>query len=211
MACQGCTVHTYSFCEPWSATWLMMRRTTTIGWLWQPVSTDIQWEENDVISCEIGIWYLALQSTVSGSKITLSITVSSSCCSCNITCYMLCIITCYLLAGAGCINVSREQHCHSSLQQPKIIIIQAKSHWTSISWSLRHLAVPLADMDFCSVITMLPGWVTYQHCTTHPILRWLPSKLAEWIADNLRTGLQTRIPAKKVAKWTVGELDQILA
>ena len=42
-----------------------------------------------------------------------------------------------------------------------------------------------------------------------PILRWLPSKLAEWIADYL--GTELRIPAKKEAKWTAGELNQILA
>ena len=28
-------------------------------------------------------------------------------------------------------------------------------------------------------------WVTYPFRAAHPILRWLPSKLAEWIAENL--------------------------
>ena len=37
----------------------------------------------------------------------------------------------------------------------------------------------------------------------------LPSKLAEWIGDNMRTELQ--IPDMTQAKWTVGELNQILA
>lgn len=74
----------------------------------------------------------------------------------------------------------------------------------------RHAAVPvdgqgllLCDDDAA------PEWVTYKFRTAHPILRWLPSKLAEWIADNLSAEL--RIPAKKEAKWTVGELNQILA
>ena len=54
-------------------------------------------------------------------------------------------------------------------------------------------------------------WVTYKYRTVtyHSILRWLPSKLAEWIGDNMRAELQ--IPAMTQAKWTVGELNQILA
>ncbi len=43
----------------------------------------------------------------------------------------------------------------------------------------------------------------------HPILCLLPTKLAEWIADNLSAEL--RIAAKKEAKWTVGGLNPILA
>jgi hypothetical protein len=26
-------------------------------------------------------------------------------------------------------------------------------------------------------------WISYQYRTAHPILRWLPTKLAEWIGD----------------------------
>ena len=42
----------------------------------------------------------------------------------------------------------------------------------------------------------------------HPILRWLPSKLAEWLAENLAEELA--IPAKLGDKWTVEELNTVL-
>ena len=76
----------------------------------------------------------------------------------------------------------------------------------------RHLAVPLADhglLHHDCENDVAPEWVAIQYRTARPVLRWLPSKLAEWIADNSGTELQ--IPAKKEANWTVGELTQILA
>ena len=51
-------------------------------------------------------------------------------------------------------------------------------------------------------------WVTYPFRAAHPILRWLPSKLAEWIAENL--GQELAVPPKHGDKWTVEELNQIL-
>ena len=52
-------------------------------------------------------------------------------------------------------------------------------------------------------------WVTYPYRNAHPILRWLPSKLAEWIGDNY--GAALGIPPKQHADgWTVGELNAIL-
>lgn len=53
-----------------------------------------------------------------------------------------------------------------------------------------------------------PEWVTYPYRTAHPILRWLPSKLAEWIAEN--HGQDLAIPAKSGDRWTVEELNNIL-
>ena len=53
-----------------------------------------------------------------------------------------------------------------------------------------------------------PEWVTYPYRTVHPILRWLPSKLAEWIAENY--GQDLVIPAKSGDKWSVEELNNIL-
>ena len=51
-------------------------------------------------------------------------------------------------------------------------------------------------------------WVTYPYREAHPILRWLPSKLAEWIGDNY--GAALGIPPKHHADgWTVGELNAI--
>ena len=51
-------------------------------------------------------------------------------------------------------------------------------------------------------------WLTYPYSTAHPILRWLPSKLAVWVEENL--GQELVIPAKHGDKWTVEELNQIL-
>ena len=61
----------------------------------------------------------------------------------------------------------------------------------------RHLAVPLADYRLLQCENdAAQEWVTYQYRTAYPILRWLPSKLTEWIADNLGTALQ--VPAKNL-------------
>jgi len=54
-----------------------------------------------------------------------------------------------------------------------------------------------------------PEWVTYAFRTVHPILRWLPSKLAVWLAENMREELA--IPEKKGAQYTVPQLNSILA
>ena len=37
-------------------------------------------------------------------------------------------------------------------------------------------------------------WIAYQYRTAHPILRWLPTKLAEWVGDNYGNtlGIQAR-------------------
>ena len=66
----------------------------------------------------------------------------------------------------------------------------------------RQSAVPIACDDDAG-----PEWVTY-NLDDYRTSRWLPSKLAEWIGDNMRAELQ--IPAMTQAKWTVGELNQIL-
>ena len=35
------------------------------------------------------------------------------------------------------------------------------------------------------VLDPAPEWMAYEYRTTHPVLRWLPTKLAEWIGANL--------------------------
>jgi len=51
-------------------------------------------------------------------------------------------------------------------------------------------------------------WVEYPYRTAHPIIRWLPSKLAEWIAEN--KGVDLGIAPKQGQKWSVKELNDIL-
>jgi hypothetical protein len=52
------------------------------------------------------------------------------------------------------------------------------------------------------------AWLEYPFRKSHPILRWLPSKLAAWISDN--HGQELGIPPKGGLEWTAGELNAIL-
>ena len=53
-----------------------------------------------------------------------------------------------------------------------------------------------------------PEWIECTHRTSHPIIRWLPTKLAAWIGDNY--GQELGIPPMRDQKWTAGELNAIL-
>jgi len=56
----------------------------------------------------------------------------------------------------------------------------------------------------------LPGeWIEYRYRAAHPILRWLPTKLAEWIGDIYGPALNIA-PKRNGDQWTVGELNAIL-
>ena len=71
-------------------------------------------------------------------------------------------------------------------------------------------AVPLDSINvLLSDRVEEPEWVTYPYRKAHPILRWLPSKLAEYLSETMEADLA--IPAKQGAKWTVAELNSILA
>jgi hypothetical protein len=52
------------------------------------------------------------------------------------------------------------------------------------------------------------GWLEYPFRKSHPIIRWLPSKLATGIGENL--GQELQIPPKWDVEWTAGELNSIL-
>ncbi len=51
-------------------------------------------------------------------------------------------------------------------------------------------------------------WLEYPFRRVHPILLWLPSKLATWIGENF--GQELCIPPKQGLEWTVGQLKAIL-
>jgi hypothetical protein len=59
-----------------------------------------------------------------------------------------------------------------------------------------------------------PKWLEYAYRTAHPALRWLPTKLAEWIGENLQDELGFPDKADKRAQpgtgWTPAELNHIL-
>jgi hypothetical protein len=52
------------------------------------------------------------------------------------------------------------------------------------------------------------AWLEYPFCKSHPILSWLPSKLAAWISYN--HGQELGIPPKGCLEWTAGEFNAIL-
>ena len=57
-------------------------------------------------------------------------------------------------------------------------------------------------------------WLEYVYRTAHPVLRWLPTKLAEWIGENMQDELGFPDKADKRAQpgsgWTPAELNSIL-
>ncbi len=59
-----------------------------------------------------------------------------------------------------------------------------------------------------------PKWLEYVYGTAHPVLRWLPTKLAEWIGENLQDELGFPDKADQRAQpgngWTPAELNHIL-
>jgi hypothetical protein len=59
-----------------------------------------------------------------------------------------------------------------------------------------------------------PRWLEYIYRTAHPTLRWLPTKLAEWIGENMQEELGFPDKADKRAEpgtgWTPAELNRIL-
>jgi hypothetical protein len=67
------------------------------------------------------------------------------------------------------------------------------------------------DSDFmCADDSLLArqGWLEYPFRKSHPIIRWLPSKLATCIGENL--GQELQIPPKRDVEWMAGELNAIL-
>ena len=53
-------------------------------------------------------------------------------------------------------------------------------------------------------------WLQYAYRKDHPVLQYLPTKLAEWIGENMQDELG--FPDKRDPnKWTVSELNDILS
>ncbi len=72
-------------------------------------------------------------------------------------------------------------------------------------------AVPPADRDGIvhdEDLDPEQEWITHEFRKAHQVLRWLPTKLAEWIGENLSEALL--IPDKKEDKCTAAELNDII-
>ena len=75
----------------------------------------------------------------------------------------------------------------------------------------RDYVVPPAMADHVvqeECVAPAQDYVTYPYSTAHPVLRWLPTKLAEWIGSNLAEEL--KIPEKQGDLWTAAELNAII-
>ena len=97
---------------------------------------------------------------------------------------------------------STMEHHYRGKQVLDIHLLKAERHEAVALESAGMLVV--GDDDAAA-----PEWVSYQYRTAHPILRWLPSKLAEWLGENMRDELA--IPEKQGDKYTVEQLNSILA
>ena len=71
------------------------------------------------------------------------------------------------------------------------------------------LALPVGHRSCSS-----PDWLEYIYRTGHPVLRWLPTKLAEWIGENLQEALgfpdKGDVRAGPGSRWTAAELNHFL-
>ena len=71
------------------------------------------------------------------------------------------------------------------------------------------LALPVGHCSSSS-----PDWLEYIYRSSHPVLRWLPTKLAEWIGENLQEPLgfpdKGDVRADSGSEWTAAELNHIL-
>jgi hypothetical protein len=52
--------------------------------------------------------------------------------------------------------------------------------------------------------------VTYVYRTSHPMLQFLPQKLAEWIANNYAEELNVRLRPDPTQPWSTATLNRIL-
>jgi hypothetical protein len=74
-----------------------------------------------------------------------------------------------------------------------------------------NVALPSADY-----LSLSPAWLEYVYRSSHPVLCWLPNKLAEWIQVGQNLQEQFGFPDKGNAKdspgseWTAAELNHIL-
>jgi hypothetical protein len=53
-------------------------------------------------------------------------------------------------------------------------------------------------------------WLEYAYSKNHPALQWLPTKLAEWIGENLQDDLGFPDKADPRSRWMPTELNNVL-
>jgi hypothetical protein len=55
---------------------------------------------------------------------------------------------------------------------------------------------------------MLSATVEYSYRVSHPLLQWLPEKLALWVAEHMQN--EVGFPGKAPGQWTAAKLNAIL-
>jgi hypothetical protein len=100
------------------------------------------------------------------------------------------------LQSAGCVRLD------INLLKPSRLEFPDQEHTPKLALPDGHLS--------CSS----PDWLEYIYRTGHPVLRWLPTKLAEWIGENLQEALgfpdKGDVRAGPGSGWTAAELNHIL-
>jgi hypothetical protein len=92
------------------------------------------------------------------------------------------------MQSTGCV------HLDINLLKPSRIVFLAQD-------SVPHLALGLPHgHPLCSS----PDWLEYVFRTSHPVLRWLPMKLAEWISEKADRR------ASPCTRWTSSKLNHFL-
>ena len=162
--------------------------------------------KSDSIPCELGIRYPTLSAIMTGKKniqTTLVIFIYE---------FIFDFISeiCYVQAHGGKTRAGRRgvTGCphYNGKECLDIHLLKPARSWAEIA--REHAVQEVLDAGHDGGEGQ-GEWVTYQYRAQHPILRWLPSKLAEWIGDNY--GPQLGIPPKSHADgWTVAELNAIL-
>ena len=123
---------------------------------------------------------------------------------CYITCYIASYVICYvagynqyLCQGQGPLTYagrkrSTTEHHYRGKEVLNIHLLKAE-RLAALPLELpASLRVPVSGppgmLDADDSAT--PEWVTYAFRTVHPILRWLPSKLAVWLAETCGKNLR---------------------
>ena len=79
---------------------------------------------------------------------------------------------------------------------------------------LKPSRLELQDEDLTPNMAFSPNSLEYVYRSSHPVLRWLPTKLAEWIGENPQEAFgfpdKGDVRAGPGSGWTAAELNHIL-
>ena len=94
--------------------------------------------------------------------------------------------------------------CEAGIRYPTLQAMVNRKHLHLRQTSFRRQP----KLDVFRLKPAAVGDLAYRFRDAHPMLRWLPTKLAEWVADNLREELG--FPDNRDARFSMQELNAIL-